>query len=160
MIALQKTLTHYRAEADAQLHLMHEEPSSAEKYPTEQFEHDDVPCQAISHRQLPSPDVVPSPSHSPWPLHAMPWWRPGHGQASVAREARPREARCAGSAASGGSLRGAHRLRRGVLLERHSDQARAVVQLGGDLEVVELSFDDVAEWVGGALGNQLDVGEL
>jgi len=57
-------------------------------------------------------------------------------------------------------LRGPHKLRRGVLLERRSDDARAVVQLGGDLLVVEVSFDDVAEWVGGALGNQLDVADL
>lgn len=46
-------------------------------------------------------------------------------------------------------LRGAHRLRRGMLLERRSEDARAVVQLAGDLRVVEVSFDDVAEWVGG-----------
>lgn len=56
-------------------------------------------------------------------------------------------------------LRGAHRMRRGRLLERHSSDARAVVQLSGDLQVVELSFDDVAEWVGGH-GEALDVAEL
>jgi hypothetical protein len=36
-----------------------------------------------------------------------------------------------------------------MLLERRSEDARAVVQLAGDLRVVEVSFDDVAEWVGG-----------
>ncbi|KOO34519.1 hypothetical protein Ctob_009557 [Chrysochromulina tobinii] len=56
-------------------------------------------------------------------------------------------------------LRGAHRLRRGMLLERRSEDARAVVQLAGDLRVVEVSFDDVAEWVGG-LGEQLDIADL
>ena len=56
-------------------------------------------------------------------------------------------------------LAGPHRLRRGTLLERRSDEARAVVQLGGDLQVVECGFEDVAEWVG-ALGSSLDVADL
>ena len=56
-------------------------------------------------------------------------------------------------------LAGPHRLRRGTLLERHSEDARAVVQLGGDLQVIEASFDEVAEWVG-TLGNSLDVADL
>ena len=46
-------------------------------------------------------------------------------------------------------LAGPDKLRRGTLLERHSDTARAVVQLAGDLRIVEASFDDVAEKVGG-----------
>ena len=56
-------------------------------------------------------------------------------------------------------LNGPHRLRRGKLLERRSEDARAVVQLGGDLEVVEADFDDVAEWVG-VLGDHLDQADL
>ena len=56
-------------------------------------------------------------------------------------------------------LAGEHRMRRGKLLERRSADAIAMVQLGSDLKVVELSFDDVAEWVGG-LGESLDVAEL
>lgn len=56
-------------------------------------------------------------------------------------------------------LVGPHRMRRGRLLERHSSEARAIVQLSGDLQVVEMSFDDVAEWVGGQ-GEALDVAEL
>lgn len=56
-------------------------------------------------------------------------------------------------------LNGSHRLRRGKLLERHSADARAVVQLSGDLQAVELSFDDVAEWVGGQ-DDGLDVADL
>ena len=45
-------------------------------------------------------------------------------------------------------------------MERRSDTARAVVQLSPDLRIVDLSFDDVAEWVGGAMGDGLDVAEL
>ena len=56
-------------------------------------------------------------------------------------------------------LGGAHRLRRGTLLERHTEEARAVVQLGGDLQIVQCSFDECAEWVG-LLGNQLDEADL
>jgi len=52
-------------------------------------------------------------------------------------------------------LRGKHRLRKGRLLERDTKRARAMVQLAGDFEVIELSFDDVAEWVGPA-GESLD----
>lgn len=57
-------------------------------------------------------------------------------------------------------LAGADLLRRGTLMERRSDTARAVVQLSPDLRIVDLSFDDVAEWVGGAMGDGLDVAEL
>ena len=56
-------------------------------------------------------------------------------------------------------LNGTHRLRRGILLERHTESAKAVVQLAGDLQVVTCSFDDVAEWVG-TLGDGLDVADL
>ena len=58
-------------------------------------------------------------------------------------------------------LTGEHRMRRGTLLERRSETARAVVQLGGDLELVECGFEEVAEWVGTAgLGNSLDMADL
>ena len=56
-------------------------------------------------------------------------------------------------------LSGPHRLRRGTLLERNSEEARAVVQLSGDLQIAQCSFDDVAEWVG-VLGNELDDADL
>ena len=55
-------------------------------------------------------------------------------------------------------LAGPHKLRRGTLLERHAEEARAIVQLSGDLSVVKCSFDDVAEWCG-LLGEGLDVGD-
>jgi len=48
-------------------------------------------------------------------------------------------------------VHGSRRLRRGRLLERDSKKARAMVQLAGDLDVFECSFDDVAEWVGEAV---------
>lgn len=56
-------------------------------------------------------------------------------------------------------LSGSHQLRRGTLLERRSEDALAMVQLAGDLQVVKCSFDDVAEWVG-VLGDQLDIADL
>jgi G patch domain/KOW motif-containing protein len=56
-------------------------------------------------------------------------------------------------------LAGPHRMRRGTLLDRRTDEARADVQLAGDLSVIHCSFDDVAEWVG-TLGDQLDEGDL
>ena len=56
-------------------------------------------------------------------------------------------------------LSGSHRLRRGKLLERDSEKGRAVVQLGGDLQVVECSFEAVAEWVG-VMGDSLDAADL
>ena len=56
-------------------------------------------------------------------------------------------------------LAGPHKLRRGTLLERHSEEARAVVQFGGDLQIAQCSFDECAEWVG-VLGNQLDEADL
>ena len=56
-------------------------------------------------------------------------------------------------------LAGPHKLRRGTLLERHSEEAMAVVKLSGDLSVVTCSFDEVAEWVG-ILGDGLDVADL
>ena len=56
-------------------------------------------------------------------------------------------------------LMGPHQLRRGTLLERHSDEARAVVQLGGDLQIVQCAFEETAEWVG-VLGDALDVADL
>ena len=45
-------------------------------------------------------------------------------------------------------VKGKHRNRRGRLLERHSDDAIAVVQLNEDFAIVKIDFDDVAEWVG------------
>ena len=56
-------------------------------------------------------------------------------------------------------LAGPHKLRRGTLLERHSSEERAVVQLSGDLQVVQCKFDEVAEWVG-VLGDGLDMADL
>ena len=56
-------------------------------------------------------------------------------------------------------LRGPHKLRRGTLLERRADVARATVQLSGDLQVVTCGFDDLAEWAGAA-GEGLDVADL
>ena len=56
-------------------------------------------------------------------------------------------------------LGGAHKMRRGTLLERNSEKAKATVQLGGDLEIVSCPFEQVAEWVG-TLGNSLDVADL
>ena len=56
-------------------------------------------------------------------------------------------------------LAGPHKMRRGTLIERRSDAATASVQLGGDLQIVECSFEQVAEWVG-ILGNSLDVADL
>lgn len=50
-------------------------------------------------------------------------------------------------------------MRRGKLLERRSSSSTAIVQLSGDLQVVQLSFDDVAEWVGGQ-DEALDIAEL
>ena len=38
--------------------------------------------------------------------------------------------------------------RRGRLLERHSEDAVAVVQLNEDFAIVKVDFDEVAEWVG------------
>ena len=43
---------------------------------------------------------------------------------------------------------GPHRNRRGTLLERVSADDRAVVQLGGDFQIVERTFEQVAEWTG------------
>lgn len=43
---------------------------------------------------------------------------------------------------------GPHRMRRGRLVERHTRDARAVLQLTGDFELVTVNFDDVAEWAG------------
>lgn len=43
---------------------------------------------------------------------------------------------------------GKYKLRRGRLVERHTKDARAVIQLTGDFELITLSFDDIAEWVG------------
>lgn len=45
-------------------------------------------------------------------------------------------------------VRGKHRNRRGRLLERHSEDAVAVVQLNEDFAIVKVDFDEVAEWVG------------
>ena len=45
-------------------------------------------------------------------------------------------------------VRGAHRNRRGRLIERHTEKARAVVQLNEDFQFIEADFDDVSEWVG------------
>ena len=45
-------------------------------------------------------------------------------------------------------LAGEHKLRRGQLYERRTKEARAVVRLTGDFSLVEVSFDDAAEWVG------------
>ena len=50
---------------------------------------------------------------------------------------------------------GPHRNRRGTLLERVSADDRAVVQLGGDFQIVECTFEQVAEWTGPA-GDGLD----
>ena len=44
---------------------------------------------------------------------------------------------------------GPHRNRRGRLLERVSAEDRAVVQLDGDFQIVETTFEQVAEWCGG-----------
>jgi hypothetical protein len=45
-------------------------------------------------------------------------------------------------------VQGKHRMRRGRLVERHTREARAVLQLTGDFELVTVGFDDVAEWAG------------
>jgi G patch domain/KOW motif-containing protein len=50
---------------------------------------------------------------------------------------------------------GPHRLKRGRLVQRDTASARATVQLAGDFEVVECGFDEVAEWVGGAIDEEL-----
>jgi len=43
---------------------------------------------------------------------------------------------------------GEYKLRRGTLVERNTKEARAVLQLSGDFELVTVGFDDVAEYVG------------
>eukprot|EP00965_Chrysotila_dentata_P246879 6207414-Pleurochrysis_carterae.AAC.3 len=52
-------------------------------------------------------------------------------------------------------VQGEHRLRRGRLLERDSKKTKAIVQLSGDFEVVECSYDDIAEWVGEEVDDEL-----
>ena len=47
-------------------------------------------------------------------------------------------------------LRGEHAMSRGRLIERHTKEARALVQLAQGFELVQCSFDDVSEWVGAA----------
>lgn len=41
---------------------------------------------------------------------------------------------------------GRYKLRKGRLVERRTKEARVVLQLIGDFELVECGFDDVAEW--------------
>ena len=45
-------------------------------------------------------------------------------------------------------LTGANRFGRGRLIERDLERGRGVVQLVEDMDVVELSLDDIAEWCG------------